>query len=173
MSPAVIGTVTYVYAGGKAIGDAAESIVLDSSLEIAGTVQRAVYGGGASINGAYTFVDLARIHIAPTGNVTGNLYSGGYAELTSEILNAGEALICFPTLEQCMAQASFADCSAGNTGTQYCVSGFKTGSDNTYSFAEVATAELSIEGSVPEGHIFETGQYQSGGDGYVGTVIYP
>ena len=169
----VLGTVTYVYAGGKAIGDAAESIVLDSSLEIAGTVQRAVYGGGASINGAYTFVDLARIHIAPTGNVTGNLYSGGYAELTSEILNAGEALICFPTLEQCMAQASFADCSAGNTGTQYCVSGFKTGSDNTYSFAEVATAELSIEGSVPEGHIFETGQYQSGGDGYVGTVIYP
>ena len=169
----ILGTVTYVYAGGKAVGDAAESLVMDSSVDIIGTVQRAVYGGGASINGAYTLVDLARIRIAPTGNVTGNLYSGGYAEITPDKQNAGEALLCFPTLEQCMAQASAADCSAGNTGTQYCVSGLSTGSDNTYSFAEVTTAELNIEGTVPEGHIFETGQYQSGGDGFVGTVTYP
>lgn len=169
----ILGTVTYVYAGGKAIGDAAESLVTDSNLEIAGTVQRAVYGGGASINGAYTFVDTARIHVTPTGNIIGNIYSGGYAEISPDKFNAGDGLFCFPTLEQCTAQASFSDCSAGNTGTQYCVSGLRTGSDNIYSFAEVGNTELTIEGTIPEGHIFETGQYQNGGDGYVGTVTYP
>ena len=77
----VLGTVTAVYGGGKAVGRDAESLTGHCAIDILGTVQRAVYGGGSAIDGGYTLSEDVEIHLAPEAKITGNIYCGGYAEI--------------------------------------------------------------------------------------------
>lgn len=171
-SVTILGSVPYVYGGGKAIGDAAEEVVNQSEIKVSGTVQRAVYGGGAAINGAYSLVENVSVYLAPEAKVSGNIYCGGYAEVTEEKGGTGEALLCYSTIEACSAQASYDDCFAGYNGNQFCVSGLGNSADNSYSFTEVNSSTIHVEQDFPEDHILESGLYLSGGDGFVGAVNY-
>ena len=80
----VLGTVGNLYAGGRAAGSGIESLVSRCELDIQGTVQRNVYGGGTAINSGHTAVSETLIRLGPEAKVNANIYCGGYAEITKE-----------------------------------------------------------------------------------------
>ena len=80
----ILGTVQNVYAGGQAVGNGTESLVGHCELDIRGTVQRSVFGGGMAINSAYTSVDDVIIRIGPDAKIAANIYLGGYSEINKE-----------------------------------------------------------------------------------------
>ncbi len=84
----VAGTVASVYCGGKAVGRDTESVLDRCEVDISGTVQRAVYGGGYAVDSGYTLTDEVLISIAQGSRITGNIYCGGYAENIREADNA-------------------------------------------------------------------------------------
>ena len=80
----LLGTAANIYAGGRAVGNGIESLVGFCELDIRGTVQRSVYGGGTAINSAHTSVGQTVIRLGPDAKVNANIYCGGYAEITKE-----------------------------------------------------------------------------------------
>ena len=80
----LLGTTANIYAGGRAVGNGIESLVGFCELDIRGTVQRSVYGGGTAINSAHTSVGQTVIRLGPDAKVNANIYCGGYAEITKE-----------------------------------------------------------------------------------------
>ena len=80
----VLGTVGNLYAGGRAAGSGIGSLVGRCELDIQGTVQRNVYGGGTAINSGHTAVAETLIRLGPEAKVNANIYCGGYAEITKE-----------------------------------------------------------------------------------------
>ena len=80
----VLGSVGNLYAGGRAAGSGIGSLVGRCELDIRGTVQRTVYGGGTAINSGHTAVAETVIRLGPEAKVNANIYCGGYAEITKE-----------------------------------------------------------------------------------------
>ena len=80
----VLGSVGNLYAGGRAAGSGIESLVGRCELDIQGTVQRNVFGGGTAINSGHTGVGETLIRLGPEAKVNANIYCGGYAEITKE-----------------------------------------------------------------------------------------
>lgn len=80
----VLGSVGNLYAGGRAAGSGIESLVGQCELDIRGTVQRTLYGGGTAINGGHASVGETVIRLGPEAKVNANIYCGGYAEITRE-----------------------------------------------------------------------------------------
>lgn len=80
----VLGTVGNLYAGGRAAGSRIGSLVGRCELDIQGTVQRNVYGGGTAINSGHAAVGETLIRLGPDAKVNANIYCGGYAEITKE-----------------------------------------------------------------------------------------
>ena len=80
----ILGTAANVFAGGRAIGPGSESMVGKCLINIQGTVQQSVYGGGTAINGARTIVDETVIEIGPAAKINANIYCGGTAEFSRE-----------------------------------------------------------------------------------------
>ena len=166
----LLGSVDFLYAGGKASGNAADSIVEESTLDIQGTVTRSVYGGGNAVDGGYSMVGKVYIHLAPEGMVNGNIYSGGYAEISSGAVR-GEALSCFDTAAECMVWGSAEACFSSYDGQKYCITGVGNTDDKMYSFSEVGTAVIKNESTFPADRIVENGVFGTDGDGIVGETI--
>ena len=173
----ILGRVQFVYGGGKAVGDAAESLVGSSEIEIEGLVENAVFGGGSAVNSGHTAVGDVRIHIAPEAAVNQNIYCGGHAEITQDKGLSPEMMYCYSSLDACMQENSEANCRSGNdvsTG-RTCVFRVTDKNRHLMSRSEVGSVSLSVEGKLPEpveDHIHDSGIQGMGGVLSVGPVSY-
>ena len=172
----ILGRVPYVYGGGKAIGDAAESIVQNCEIEIDGEAKvDAVFGGGSAVNSGHTAVENILIHLGPSAIINQNVYCGGYAEITADKGFNSEFMHCYTSLDACMTEESEANCKAGNdpaTG-RTCVFRVTEQNKKYLSLSEVSTITLNLEGRLPEpaeDHILNSGLQKTGGYITIGSM---
>ena len=172
----ILGRVPYIYGGGKAIGDAAESIVLNSVIDIDGEAKvDAVLGGGSAVNSGHTAVENILIHLGPAASINQNIYCGGHAEITSDKGLNSELMHCYNSLDACMTEESEANCKAGNDAAtgRTCVFRISEQNKKYLSLSEVNTITLNLEGRLPEpaeDHILNSGLQKTGGTITIGSV---